>query len=137
MQSIAIAPQERKDLIQEMKRERRPSRKLRMHIVLLCVDGRSPTEISRVLFCSRTTVYAVVARFVREEQAAFSDRKTRGPKPSVGQPASEYIERLLEQDSPLEHGWLRSCWSCKLLLISKSKSAGGFWMSFRWSKKRA
>src|SRR5918998_5941141 len=108
MQSIAIAPQERKDLIQKMKRERRPSRRLRMHIVLLCADGRSPTEIALVLFCSRTTVYAVVARFIREGRAAFNDRKMRGPKPSVGQPASEYIERLLEQDSPTEHGWLRS-----------------------------
>ena len=52
MQSIAIAPEERKDLIQKMKRERRPSRRLRMHIVLLCAEGRSPTEIARVLFCS-------------------------------------------------------------------------------------
>jgi hypothetical protein len=56
MQSIAIAPSERKDLIREMKRERQPSRRLRMHIVLLASDGRSPTVIARVLFCSRTTV---------------------------------------------------------------------------------
>ena len=93
MQSIIIASSGRKALIQKMKRERRPSRRLRMHIVLLYADGRSPTEISRVLFCSRTTVYAVAGRFIREEQAAFNDRKMRGPKPSVGQPASEYIER--------------------------------------------
>jgi Homeodomain-like domain len=29
-----------------------------MHIVLLASDGLSPTQIARVLFCSRTTVYA-------------------------------------------------------------------------------
>jgi DNA-directed RNA polymerase specialized sigma24 family protein len=46
-----------------------------MHIVLLCADGRSPTEIARVLFCSRTTVYAIAARFIREGRAAFDDRK--------------------------------------------------------------
>ena len=56
MQSITIAPEERKDLIQEMKRETKPSRRLRMHIVLLASEGLSPTEIARVLICSRTTV---------------------------------------------------------------------------------
>ena len=118
-----------------------------MHIVLLCVDGLSPTEIARVLFCSRTTVYAVVARFIREEQAAFDDRKMRGPKPSVGQPASEYIERLLEEDSPTEHGWLRSRWSCKLLAVELFKEQGALVsretlrrvlhrLGFRWRRPR-
>jgi putative transposase len=121
MQSITIASSERKALIQKMKRERRPSRRLRMHIVLLFAEGRSPTEIARVLFCSRTTVYAVVARFIREEQAAFNDRKRRGPKPLLGELANEYIERLVEQESPTEHGWLRSRWSCKLLAVELFK----------------
>src|SRR5215204_4980972 len=121
MQSITLAPTERKDLIQKMKRERRPSWRLRMHIVLLFADGRSPTEIARVLFCSRTTVYAVVARFVREEQAAFNDRNRRGPKPLLGESANEYMGRLLEEDSPSEHGWLRSRWSCKLLAVEVFK----------------
>jgi transposase len=92
-----------------------------MHIVLLGADGRSPTEISRVLFCSRTTVYAVASRFIREGQAAFFDRERRGPEPLVGEPASEYIERLVEEDSPTEHGWLRSRWSCKLLAVELFK----------------
>jgi transposase len=83
MPSIAITSSERKDLIREMKRERQPSRRLRMHIGLLASDGLSPTEIARVLFCSRTTVYALAARFVREKQAAFFDRRRRGPKPSL------------------------------------------------------
>src|SRR5919199_6273952 len=99
MQSITLASEERKDLIRKMKRERRPSRRLRMHIVLLCAEGRSPTEIARVLFCSRTTVYAVVARFIREERAAaFNDRERRGPKPLLEEPANEYIERSVEEE---------------------------------------
>jgi hypothetical protein len=47
VESIAIASSERKRLIAEMKRETKPSRRLRMHVVLLASDGRSPTEISR------------------------------------------------------------------------------------------
>src|SRR5215212_6883341 len=111
MQSITIASYFRKDLIQEMKRQRRPSRRLRMHIVLLAAEGRSPTEIARILFCSRTTVYAVVGRFLREGRAAFDDRNRRGPKPLLEELEREYIERLVEEDSPTEHGWLRSRWS--------------------------
>ena len=93
-----------------------------MHIVLLALDGRLPTEIARVLFCSRTTVYAaVVSRFVREKQAAFDDRKRRGPKPSLGEPEEEYIEHLIEEEPPVEHGWLRSRWSCKLIAVELFK----------------
>lgn len=117
MENITIAPQVRKRLISEMKREAKPSRRLRMHIALLASDGRSPTEIARVLFCSRTTVYAVVSRFVREGEAAFDDRHKRGPEPSLGKEADERVEKLLEEDSPATHGWLRSRWSCKLLAL--------------------
>ncbi len=117
MESITIAPEERKDLIQIMKREQRPSRRLRIHSVLLASDGRPPTEISRTLFCSRTTVYALVGRFVREGRAVFDDRQRRGPKPLLCEEANERIERLVEEDSPTEHGWLRSRWSCKLLAV--------------------
>jgi DNA invertase Pin-like site-specific DNA recombinase len=80
MQNITIAPSERKSLLIEMKRERKPSRRLRMHIILLVSDGFSPTEISRVLFCWRTTVYAITSRFLREGGAAFDEHRTRGPR---------------------------------------------------------
>jgi len=82
--------------------------------VLLASDGLSPTEIARVLFCSRTTVYAVAARFVRQKRAAFLDRRRRGPKPSLEESANERIERLVEEGSPASHGWLRSPASLEL-----------------------
>jgi hypothetical protein len=108
MENITIAPEVRKSLIIEMKREMKPSQRLRMHIALLASDGLSPTEIARVHFCSRITVYAVVSRFLCEGCegfAAFDDRKTRGRKPLLGKEADERVERLLEEDSPNEHGW--------------------------------
>ena len=108
MESIAIAPAERKDLISRMKRESKPSRRLRMHIVLLACDGRSPTEIARTLFCSRTTVYSVFGRFMHEGQAAFEDRKRRGPAPLVDDSAQGLIEELTEEALPTKRGWLRS-----------------------------
>jgi hypothetical protein len=109
MENVTIAPQERKSLIIEMKREVKPSRRLRMHIALLASDGLSPTEISRALFCWRTTVYAVVGRFVGEGRAAFGDSRRRGPRPLFsGKKPNERIEKLIEEDSPTSHGWLRS-----------------------------
>jgi hypothetical protein len=35
--------------------------------------------------------------------------------------ANDCIERLVEEDSPTEHGWLRSRWSCKLLAVELFK----------------
>jgi transposase len=88
-----------------------------MHIVLLSSDGYYTTHIARVLFRSCTTVYAIVVRFVGEGQAAFDYRQRRGPRPLLDDPANEWIERLVEEDSPTEHGWLRSCWRCSLLVV--------------------
>ena len=39
------------------------------------------------------------------------------PETVLGQEANERVEKLLEVDSPIEHGWLRSRWSCKLLAV--------------------
>jgi len=92
-----------------------------MHIVLLASEGYSPTEISRTLFCSRTTVYAIVRRFIWEGQAAFNDRKRRGPVSLVNDSAQKLIEELTEERLPSERGWLRSRWSCKLLALELFK----------------
>jgi biotin operon repressor len=85
MESISLTQEERKALIHKMKQETKPGRRLRMHIALLAADGHSPTEIARVLYCSRTTVYATLRRFRKEGEAAFADREreTR-PSPQVG-----------------------------------------------------
>lgn len=74
MTSIALTEAQRKDLIQVMKRETKPSRKLRMHIVLLAADGHSPSLIAQVLYCSRTTIYTVTCRFAQLGPAAFAPR---------------------------------------------------------------
>ena len=97
MESITSAPGERNDLILRMKREIKPSRRLRMHIVLLAAEGYSATKIARALFCSRTTVYAIVGRFIREGHEAFGDRTRRGPAPLVGSSARKLIEDLTEK----------------------------------------
>ena len=36
---------------------------LALHILLLCAQGRTPSEIATFLFCSRSSVYRVVAAY--------------------------------------------------------------------------
>jgi transposase len=67
-------------------------------------------------------LYAVAQRFIGQgHYSAFDDRQPRGPKPLVDQPANERIERLVEEELPASHGWLRSRWSCKLLAVELFK----------------
>jgi len=117
MESISLAEEERKTLLRAMKRETKPSRRLRMHIVLLAADGHSPTQIARTLYCSRTTVYAVVRRFLKEGEAAFSDRKKRGPRPKLSGEDHRRLETWVEEAQPGRYGWVRSRWSCRLLAL--------------------
>src|SRR3712207_7572900 len=50
---------------------------LSLHILLLCAQGRTPTEIAAFLFCSRSSVYRVVAAYRRGElDLGGTDRKS-------------------------------------------------------------
>ena len=63
-------------------RRARYSYLLAMHILLLCAAQRTPTEIAAVLFCSRTTVYRVVAAYRR----AVGRVRRGGDRPGVFAP---------------------------------------------------
>jgi transposase len=112
---IQLSSKERKRLISQMKRETKPSRRLRMHIVLLLADELPPSQIARVLYCSRTTVYQVGRRFVEEGEEAFDDRAPRGPAPLLDEGICQRLEELVLEESPREHGFNRSRWTCAVL----------------------
>ena len=99
-----------------------------MHIALLISDGFSPTEISRVLYCSRTTVYALARRLVAgggfTDGAVFDDCGRGGPKPLLKEPTEEYMGRLVEDELPTEHGWLRSPASLELQAVGRGAVQG-------------
>lgn len=105
----------RKRLISQIKRETKPSRRLRMHIVLLLADGLSPAQIARVLYCSRATVYHIAQRFQEEGEKAFDDRAPRGPAPLLDEELCERLEELVQEESPRQHGFNRSRWTCAVL----------------------
>jgi putative transposase len=86
---------------------------------------------------SRTTVYAIVDRFSRKRPTAFDDRQRRGPKPLLEESANERMERLVEEESPAEHGWVRSRWSCKLIALQLLSERTALVVVSRESVRRA
>ncbi len=62
---------------------------LALHVLLLCAAGRTPTEVSAVLFCSRSSVYRIVNAYNAQELADLfgyptaSAAKTSGLPPSL------------------------------------------------------
>jgi transposase len=65
----------------------------------------------------------------------------------IEEPANQYIERLVEEESPTSHGWLRSRWSCKLLAVELFKERAALvsretvrrtlhGLGFRWRRPR-
>jgi putative transposase len=45
----------------------------------------------------------------------------------LGNAANERVQKLLEEDSPTQHGWLRSRWSCKLIALQLLEGAGHYY----------
>jgi putative transposase len=86
---------------------------LRVHILLLCAAGRTPTEIAAFLFCSRTSVYRIV-------QAYHAQRRTPSldpPLPLLGGLTRSVRRSLLAllTKAPAVYGWCRTRWSCATL----------------------
>jgi len=95
---------------------------LALHILLLCAAQRTPTEIAAVLFCSRSTVYRVVAAYragqwdeLGEEEETDSARPYR--RVSVLSPALKRSVLAILQSVPRLCGWCRTRWSCATIAV--------------------
>lgn len=101
---------------EQMMRELRSARYgylLALHVLLLCAQGKTPSEIASFLLCSRSSVYRVVAAYKRgarwlTEAAAESGTPRRVP--SLKRSLLSIIKRV-----PSAFGWCRTRWSCQTL----------------------
>jgi len=98
---------------------------LSLHILLLCANGHSPTEIAHFLFCSRSSVYRAI-RAYRKGELRFKEDGT--PKPPVrGTCLMPSIKRSiisLLKKSPHAFGWCRTRWSCATLALELKARRG-------------
>ena len=116
---LDIPIEEQAQMLREL-RQARYGYLLAVHILLLCAEGRTPSEIADFLLCSRSSVYRTVAAY--RQGSLFCG--WRG-EPSPSAPESHAPVLLSWQRSllcllkrtPQAYGWCRTRWSCATLSL--------------------
>ncbi len=118
---LEIPAAEQGAMLQEL-RAARYGYLLALHVLLLCAEGRTPSEIAAFLFCSRSSVYRIVAAYRRGERwlaETTADRETPPRRvPSLKRSLLALIKR-----APASFGWCRTRWSCAALALSVARAA--------------
>ena len=100
---------------------------LALHVLLLCAAGRTPTEIAAFLFCSRSSVYRIVAAYRSQALGfEFADDGTLLP-PIRTTFLLPWVKRsllALLKSSPQVFGWCRTRWSCATLAAQLKVNRG-------------
>jgi transposase len=97
---------------------------LRLHILLLLAQRRSPTDIADWLLCSRSSVYEVAVCW---RQGWRPDQRELTAEGSSGRLLPSSLRRsllALLQKSPMTDGWCRTRWSCATLALSLEARRG-------------
>jgi transposase len=113
--TILDLPRAEQELLLAQLRRARYGHLLALHILLLCAAGWTPTAIATALFCSRTSVYRVVAAYRRGhlDLGLAAEARANSPRPPrVGLKRS--LLALLKR-APRAFGWCRVRWSCACL----------------------
>ena len=113
---VEIPPTEQAQMLAEVRRTRY-GYLLALHILLLCAAQRTPTEIAAVLFCSRSTVYRVVAAYRAGQWNELGEEETSDAvhprrRASVLSPALKRSVMAILHSVPRLCGWCRTRWSC-------------------------
>jgi transposase len=100
---------------------------LALHVLLLCAAGHTPTEIAAFLFCSRSSIYRIVAAY-RNHSLGFDfagDGTIQPPLRStcLSPSLTRSLLALLRQ-SPKAFGWCRTRWSCATLAAQLKVNRG-------------
>jgi transposase len=118
---VDIPPAEQAQMLAEVRRARY-GYLLALHILLLCAAQRTPTEIAAVVFCSRTTVYRVVAAYRAGQwdglgEEAATDLAGPRRRVTVLSPALKRSVLALLHSVPRLCGWCRTRWSCATIAM--------------------
>ena len=125
--TVLDLPQEERDQMVAALRRARYGYLLALHSLLLCADGRRPTAIAAVLFCSRSSVYRAV-RAYRQGTLSLghgADGQLAPPvRPTVLLPTLRRSLVALLKATPQDHGWCRARWSCATLALTRQAKRG-------------
>ena len=93
----------------------------RVPVLLLCIAGRTPTEIAAYLFCSRSSVYRIVRAYrtgslgVRIEP---DGQRSMAVQSTIFMPWLTRSLSALLKKAPRAYGWCRTRWSCATLTLT-------------------
>jgi putative transposase len=91
---------------------------LRLHILLLLSQQRSPTEIADWLLCSRSSVYEAASWWRRGGRPERTGKTEEMTSPLALAPAVRRGLLALLAKPPTAEGWCRTRWSCATLALS-------------------
>ncbi len=100
---------------------------LAFHILLLCADGRNPTEIAAFLFCSRSSVYRIVRAYRTGSLGIRIDQDGRLSVAAWTTVLMPWLTRSLGallKVAPRTYGWCRTRWSCATLAATLQAKHG-------------
>src|SRR4051794_17116335 len=97
---------------------------LRLHILLLLAQHRSPTEIADWLLCSRSSVYEVAACWRQGWRPGRIQEAEEVRSVVILAPALRRSVLALLGKSPMAYGWCRTRWSCATLALSLEARRG-------------
>jgi putative transposase len=110
---------------EQMRRLRLLCPLLRLHILLLLAQGRSPTEMADWLLCSRSSIYEVAARWRQGWRPSVLDHTTTTRTLLLDLvPSLRRSLLALLTKSPTVEGWYRTRWSCATLALSLEARRG-------------
>lgn len=110
--SIELSQKDRKSLLALYRNARSARTSRRAHVILLLDEGYSWRTIIRLTFCSNNFISVTLTRF-REDGV---DGLTKLKRKKVVTP--EWVERAqtwLKNDTPRDHGYFRTRWTCGLI----------------------
>jgi len=97
---------------------------LRLHILLLLSQHRSPTDIADWLLCSRSSVYEVAACWRQGWKPGLLLDTDESPAALALAPALRRSLLALLGRPPAAYGWCRTRWSCATLALSLEARRG-------------
>jgi len=121
---VNLSAAEQAGLRQQMRQLRLLCPLLRLHIILLLAQHRSPTEIADWLLCSRSSVYEAAAQWRQGGRSGRKEQAAEGSSSLLLAPSLRRSVLALLQKSPMADGWYRTRWSCATLALSLQARRG-------------
>jgi transposase len=121
-----MPPEEHRQILAALRRARYGDL-LALHILWLCADGRTPTDIAAVLFCSRSRVYRTVRAYRAQTLGLEPDDQGQLSPPVRTTVLLPTLRRSLvarRKATPRTSGWGRTRWSCATLAATLQTTRG-------------